>query len=246
LAKKQSSRLQALASKLLPLSNKKLKRGQIEGLRDCQTTDVSKSELFLLEGESAAGSASRARNVNNQAILPLRGKGINVFRNTATKVLSNGEIKLILQALGCGFQSNCDLSTIRYGKVMILTDADPDGSHITALLISFFLVYLRPLVEAGMVYIIRGPLYSASKGKERIYAFTREELQEKIGSGAGWNVIRFKGWGECDPPILADIAMNPETRDSYAIRLTAETYAECEALMGGDSQVRKILLSEIQ
>lgn len=242
LAKRQSSKLQALASKLQPVNGKKLKRGQIEGLKDCQSADVSKSELFILEGQSAAGSASQARTVSTQAILPLRGKVINAFRNSKTSVLSNGEIKLLLQALGCGFSETCDPSLLRYGKILILTDADPDGAHITTLLISFFLVYLRPLVDAGVIYIIRGPLYSASKGKERIYAFNKEELDEKIQNESGWNVIRFKGWGECDPDILADIAMNPDTRESYVIRLTADSMTECESLMGGDSQVRKLLL----
>jgi topoisomerase-4 subunit B len=245
LAKAQSSKLQALASQLQPTNNKRLKRGQIEGFDDCQSTDVIKSELFILEGQSAAGSASQARDVTTQAILPLRGKVINAFRNTATSVLGNGEIKLLLQVLGCGFKESCDPTALRYGKILILTDADPDGAHITTLLLSFFLLYLKPLIDAGVVYIIRGPLYSASKGKERIYAFTKEELDEKIQGESGWNVIRFKGWGECDPSILADIAMNPDTRESYTIRLTEESLLQCNSLMGGDSQVRKLLLTEV-
>lgn len=243
LAKMQSSKLQAIASKLQPLAGKKLKRGQILGLEDCQSSDVSKSELFILEGQSAAGSASQARDVSTQAILPLRGKVINAFRNSPTSVLSDGEIKLLLQALGCGFKESCDPSLLRYGKVMILTDADPDGAHITTLLLSFFMLYLKPLMDAGVIYIIKGPLYSASKGKERVYAFSKEELDEKIGAGSGWNVIRFKGWGECDPSILSDIAMNPDTRDSFTVRLNEESLKTCQSLMGGDSSVRKLLLA---
>ena len=242
LAKKQSSKLQELASQLLPSTNKKLKRGQIRKMDDCISTEVSQTEIFLLEGESAGGSASQGRNVLTQAILPLCGKVINSFRKSPTLVLGNEEIQLLLQALGCGFKESCDPTLLRYGKIMILTDADPDGAHITTLLLSFFLIYLKPLITAGVVYLIRGPLYSATKGKERIYAFTQDELDEKIHGETGWNVTRFKGWGECNPSILSDIALNPDTRESYVIRLTEDSLSQCESLMGGDVRVRKLLL----
>jgi DNA gyrase/topoisomerase IV subunit B len=247
LARRQSSRLQELASKIQSNLGKKLKRGNIEGLRDCKTTDIARSELFILEGESAAGSATRARNIDTQAILPMQGKVINSFRNAMTSVLANAEIKLLLNTIGCGFGSlgkngNCDPTLSRYGKILILTDPDPDGAHISSLLISFFLVYLKPLVDSGMVYLIKAPLFSAVKGKERIYAFTKTELDEKINGASGYNITRFKGWGECDPHILKDIAMNEDTRESFLLQVTENTMADAEGLMGGDSRIRKLLI----
>ena len=243
-SRQQSAKLNAAAAKIKVNFSGKLKRGSIEGLTDCREHAVEGSELFILEGNSAAGTAAGARDKIFQAILPLKGKVPNAYRQQTTTILGNAEFKLLLNALGCGFGKTCNPSLMRYSKVIILTDADSDGAHIASLLSSFFMVYLRPLIENGLVYVVDGPLYSAVKGKERIYAYTQSELEDKINGSGGWQVTRFKGWGEASAEVLKDIAMNPDTRKLKQLQLTDVSAVEVESIMGGDSDARKLLLSD--
>lgn len=240
-ARKQSSKLELAAAKIS--TNDKLERGTIDGVLDCQTTSVDGSELFLLEGQSAAGSARQARNSKYQAIVPLKGKPINAYRSELEDVLANKEIRDILNALGCGYGRNCDPKKLRYGAVYILADADPDGMHIASLLLGFLTKYLRPVVDAGRVHVIDGPLYCAKKGKDRSYFYTLEEAKKKLGKDFDkWNLTRLKGWGECSPEDLKHIAMNPATRKSFKVQASTDTNVKLEELLGSDSAVRKTLL----
>lgn len=255
-ARQQSAKLQKLASKIKVNFSGKPQRGKIEGLTDCKCARISDTEIFLLEGDSAAGSAKQARglwsNGNNetgkdlQAILPLQGKVPNSSRCTESLILKNEEFRLLLNALGCGYGKSCNPELLRYGKVIILTDADPDGSHIASLLASFFLNYLRPLVERGLVYVVDGPLYCATKGKERVYAYTKSELDDKLNGSGGWNIVRAKGWGEMNPDVLKDIAMNPDSRKLIQLQFTDETIFQVDSIMGADSGARKLLLSDLR
>ena len=242
-ARRQSSKLQQAASNIKLNLGSKLKRGSIQGLVDCSSTDVANSELILLEGDSAMGSARAARYREFQALLPLQGKLPNAYRWAPASILANNEIKLFLNSLGCGYGKACNPELSRYGRVMILSDADPDGSHICSLIISFCLCYLRPLVERGMIYKINAPLYCATKGSTRIHAMTYDELQEKLGPRLKeYNLVRSKGWGETNPDVLREIAMNPETRSVTQLQLTDLSYHTCENLMGSDTSFRKELL----
>jgi DNA gyrase/topoisomerase IV subunit B len=245
LARKQSSKLAEAASKIKLNLSSKLKRGTIEGLTDCLSTNAEECELYLLEGDSAGGTAKEARFKKTQAILPLQGKVPNAYRKEEATLLANAEIKALLNGLGCGWGKSCDPNLCRYGKVLILTDADQDGGHIASLLIGFFLNYLKPLVERGMVYVVNGPLYCAIKVKERVYAYTLEELEDKLGKNLHqYRILRFKGWGETSAEMLRDIALNPETRVITQLQLTDQSYQICEEIMGSDSSFRKILLAE--
>jgi DNA gyrase subunit B len=240
-ARKQSSKLEQAAAKIS--TNDKLERGTIKGVVDCQTTNVEGSEIFLLEGQSASGSARMARDPRYQAIVPLKGKVVNAYRSELEDVLANNEIRDILNALGCGYGKACDPKKLRYGAVYILADADPDGMHIASLLLSFFTKYLRPVVDAGRVYVIDGPIYCAKRGKEREYFYTLEAAKKKLSKDFDkWNLTRFKGWGEASADDLKHIAMNPATRKSFKIQATLGTNDKLEDLMGSDSAVRKTLL----
>lgn len=245
LAKKQSSKLQELASKI-KINNSKLKRGVIEGVSDCKSLEVEKCEIFFLEGESASGSVRISRDSNIQAILPLRGKVINAFRSELTGLLRNKEIQDIISALGCGYGKDCDASLLRYGKVILLCDPDSDGGHISSLLLSFIVKYLRPVLEAGRVYVVDSPLFCAKQGKERHYFKTSEELQAflKDRKGKAWNVVRFKGYGECAPEEIKEMALDPSTRILYQIQLNEGSLKKTEQFMGEDSSFRKVLFME--
>jgi DNA gyrase/topoisomerase IV subunit B len=240
-ARKQSSKLEQAAAKIS--TNDKLERGSIKGVVDCQTTNVEGSEIFLLEGQSASGSARMARDPKYQAIVALKGKPINAYRSELEDVLANNEIRDILNALGCGYGRACDPKKLRYGAVYILADADPDGLHIASLLLSFFTKYLRPVVDTGRIRVIDGPIYCAKKGKDREYFYTLDAAKKKLGNDFDkWNLTRFKGWGEASADDLRHIAMNPATRKSFKISATLDTNTKLEELMGSDSAVRKSLL----
>jgi DNA gyrase/topoisomerase IV subunit B len=241
-ARKQSAKLNAAASKI-KMNLGKMKRGNLE--YDCISNQVEDSELFLLEGDSAAGSANQARDIKKQALLPLKGKVPNAFKWTKAAILQNAEFSEFLNALGCGFGENCRPELLRFNRIMILTDSDPDGAHISSLLICFMLMYLRPVVEQGFVHIVDAPLYTAVKGKERLYAHTKDELDDKIDGAKGWVITRFKGWGECNPSILRDIALNPETRKTILLQPNEDSYKRCKEIMGDDSSFRKLLFGDI-
>lgn len=245
LAKQASSKLQKLASKI-KINDSKLRRGGIEGVVDCKGTDVELSEIFLLEGESAAGTVRISRDPQTQAILPLRGKVINAFRSELTSLLRNKEIQDILNALGCGYGAHCDPSLLRYGKIILLTDPDPDGGHISSLLLGFFIKYLRPVLESGRVYAVDSPLFCAKSGKDRHYFKTFEQLQsfQKERKGKNWTVVRFKGYGECAPEEIKEMALDASTRNLFQIQLTDKSHKGVENLMGEDSAFRKVLFLE--
>lgn len=241
-----AARAREAARKARELTRRKslLENSTLPGkLADCSERDPAVTEIYIVEGDSAGGSAKQGRDRRYQAILPLRGKIINVEKARFDKILANEEIRALITALGTGIGDDFDISKARYHRIVIMTDADVDGAHIRTLLLTFLYRYMRPLIEAGYVFIAQPPLYRVKKGKEAFYAYNDGELEQllaKIGRN-GVGIQRYKGLGEMNAEQLWETTMNPEHRVFLQVSLAdaAEADTLFSTLMGDDVEPRR-------
>ena len=248
-----ASRAREAARKARELTRRKsvLESSQLPGkLADCSERNNIRTEIYIVEGDSAGGSAKQGRDRTFQAILPLWGKMLNVEKARLDKVYGNDKLMPVITALGCGIGEEFDLSKLRYNKVIIMADADVDGSHIRTLLLTFFFRYMRPLVEAGHVYLAQPPPYRLAKGKQIKYAYSDEErdriLEEMGGSSAKIGIQRYKGLGEMDPEQLWETTMDPQFRTMLQVTLEDARKADeiFTILMGDKVQPRREFIEQ--
>ena len=236
-------RIAARKAKEIARASKSIEMQNLVGkLASCSGRKPELNELFIVEGDSAGGSAKQARVRETQAILPLRGKPLNVEKKKLDQILQNEEIRTLISALGTGIAGDFDLESLKYHKVIILSDADQDGAHIRAILLTFFFRYMKELINAGHVYIGMPPLYRVAKKGVIEYAYDDNELQKKIEKvGKGYEIQRYKGLGEMDPEQLWETTMNPETRSLLQVTLEDAMSAEklITTLMGDQIDERK-------
>ncbi len=219
-------------------------------LADCSEKDPTKCEIYIVEGDSAGGSAKTARSRANQAILPLRGKILNVEKARLDRILSNNEIRAMITAFGCGISEDFDISKLRYHKIIVMTDADVDGAHIATLLLTFFYRFMPELIKQGYVYMAQPPLYKIEKNKKVQYAYSDEELDEKLNELGrdGSKIQRYKGLGEMNADQLWDTTMDPEKRILLKVTIDEEESSEIDltftTLMGDKVEPRREFIEE--
>lgn len=245
------ARLAARKARELTRRKNAMDLGGLPGkLADCKSRNVEDTEIYLVEGDSAGGSAKQGRNSDFQAILPLRGKILNVEKARLDKVLSSEEIRNMITAFGCGIGDDFNLEKARYGKIIIMTDADVDGAHIRTLLLTFFYRYMQPLIKEGHVFIAQPPLYLIRKNqKQHYYAYSDEELQEildEVGRDANPYVQRYKGLGEMNPGQLWETTMDPAARTILQVHLedAAEADRIFSILMGDKVEPRRQFIED--
>jgi DNA gyrase subunit B len=248
--------LQAARARLAARTvREKIRKGYLESstlpgkLADCSSKDPARSELYIVEGDSAGGSAKQGRERNFQAILPLRGKILNVEKANMNKVLSNVEIQAMISAIGAGVGETFDIEQVRYNKIVIMTDADVDGSHIRTLVLTFLFRNMPELIEAGYVYIAQPPLFKVTHQRKDYYVYNERELQEtltRLNANGNVNIGRFKGLGEMNPDQLWETTMDPQNRT--LLQVTVESAAVADelftALMGDKVEPRKRFIEE--
>jgi len=248
----QAARAREAARKARELTRRKsaLEVSSLPGkLADCSSKDAAISELYIVEGDSAGGSAKQGRDRHFQAILPLRGKILNVEKSRLDKILSNAEIRAIITALGTGISDDFDITKARYHKIVIMTDADVDGAHIRTLLLTFFYRYMRKLVEEGFVYIAQPPLFKIERNKVVRYAMNekqRDEIIADFGEGAKLNIQRYKGLGEMNATQLWETTMDPASRTMLQVRIEDAIKADIlfDTLMGDQVEPRRDFIQQ--
>lgn len=247
-----ASRARAAARKAKDLTRRKsaLEVSSLPGkLADCTSKNAEETEIYLVEGDSAGGSAKQGRDRNFQAILPLRGKILNVEKARLDKMLNSQEIRAMITAFGCGIGEEFDVEKLRYGKIIIMTDADVDGAHIRTLLLTFFYRYMKPLVVHGNVFIAQPPLYLIRTGKKHTYAYSDEQLQQRLDEVGRQNnpyVQRYKGLGEMNPEQLWETTMDPSKRTVLQVQLEDAATADSvfSVLMGDKVEPRRKFIEE--